>query len=434
MRHNTKQKMSQTALSLNKIAISQEIVNSGDYNSAETILVKEGLPTKILMEHFYRLGNCFYSKKQNQAAEMAWKKSALLADQTQEAPPLGVNFATDSLKSCWQTISLVILVIISLYVLVFTLFDREPELSRLSSDSLSTGEYSFWDEWWDTGRPIARSMSRRLEPRDLWTMLQKNLQNILGNKSKKPSAEVHDKLKRWLELYGSPVFGKGSTDYYALTARGLFEAREFESALSTLNDGLHYAQTPEQMRNIHQDLGTVYYYKGYKLQLNGLARYDLKDVRNSVESYKKALLYGEDPYLYGNLGWGYYLLGNYSSSIKNSHRALALKPELNYARMNLGIAHLRKGDYELAFATYSSLLRNNPQLDEYEGGIRDLQELQIEFPDVYPFTNFVMGQLYWQQGRFKDANASLKKFLKQNFPQILWKERARSLLKKMEIE
>jgi len=45
-----------------------------------------------------------------------------------------------------------------------------------------------------------------------------------------------------------------------------------------------------------------------------------------------------------------------------------------------------------------------------------------------------MGQLYWQQGRFKDANASLKKFLKQNFPQILWKERARSLLKKMEIE
>ena len=44
MRHNTKQKMSPTALSLNKIAISQEIVNSGDYNSAETILVKEGIP------------------------------------------------------------------------------------------------------------------------------------------------------------------------------------------------------------------------------------------------------------------------------------------------------------------------------------------------------------------------------------------------------
>ena len=434
MRHNTKQKMSPTALSLNKIAISQEIVNSGDYNSAETILVNQRLPEKILMEHFYRLGNCFYSKKQNQAAELAWHKSALIADQMEGVPLLGVNSQTDSFKACWQTIGLVILVIISLYALVFTLFYREPELSRLSSDSLSTGEYSFWDEWWDNGRPIARSMSRFLEPRDLWPMLQKSLQNILGSKSKKLNEEVNEKLKRWLELYGSPVFGEGPTDYYALTARGLFEAREFESALSTLNDGLHYAETHAQLGNIHQDLGTVYYYKGYKLQPNGLARYDLEDVRDSVESYEKALLYGEDPYLYGNLGWGYYLLGNYSSSIKNSHRALALKPELNYARMNLGIAHLRNNDYELAFATYSSLQQSNPQLDEYEGGIRDLQELQIEFPDVYPFTNFVMGQLYWQQGRFKDANASLKKFLKQNFPQILWKERARSLLKKMEIE
>jgi tetratricopeptide (TPR) repeat protein len=201
-----------------------------------------------------------------------------------------------------------------------------------------------------------------------------------------------------------------------------------------LNDSLHYAETPAQLEKIYQDLGTVYYYKGYKLQPNGLARYDLKDVRNSIESYETALLYGEDPYLYGNLGWGYYLLGDYSSSITSSRRALALKPELNYARMNLGIVYLKKGDYELAFATYSSLLQNKPQLEEYEGGIRDLQELQMEFPDVYPFTNFVMGQLYWQQGRHKEAHAAWGKFLNQNFPQSLWKDRTRSLLKKMKIE
>jgi tetratricopeptide (TPR) repeat protein len=100
--------------------------------------------------------------------------------------------------------------------------------------------------------------------------------------------------------------------------------------------------------------------------------------------------------------------------------------------MNLAIVHLRKGDYELAFATYASLLQNNPQLDEYEGGIRDLQELQLEFPDVYPFTNFVIGQLFWQQGRHKEAQAAWQKFLQQNFPQSMWKDRARSLLNKME--
>ena len=265
-------------------------------------------------------------------------------------------------------------------------------------------------------------------------MLQRSLQNLFGDKSEKLSTDVSEKLKRWLELSYSPTFREGPTDYYALTARGLFAAREFESAISTLNDSLLYAETSAQLGKIYQDLGTIYYYKGYKLQPNGLAHYDLKDVQNSIESYETALLYGEDPYLYGNLGWGYYLLGDYSSSVTSSRRALALKPELNYVRMNLGILYLKKGDYELAFTTYTSLLENKPQLDQYDGGIRDLQELQLEFPGVYPFTNFVIGQLYWQQGRHKEAQVAWQKFLNQNFPQSFWKDRTRSLLKKMIIE
>ena len=219
-----------------------------------------------------------------------------------------------------------------------------------------------------------------------------------------------------------------------MTGRGLFEAREFEEALSTLNNGLHYAESPEQMEQLYQDLGTVYYFKGYKLQPNGLARYDLNDVRDSVKSYEMALSFGEDPYLYGNLGWGYYLLGDYSSSIESSLHALALKPELNYVRMNLGIAYLTKGDYELAFSSYASLQQHSPELDEYEGGIRDLLELQQEFPGLYPFINFVMGQLYWQQGRHKEAKVAWQKFLNQNFPEPLWHDSALLLLKKMETE
>jgi tetratricopeptide (TPR) repeat protein len=426
--------MSSTFLSIAEIQIPQEIVNSGDYISAENVLAKERVPDRILAERFYRLGNSFYSAEQNQAAEMAWQKSALLADQTPEASVLAEYFSTNPLKARWQTIGSAVLVIISLYVLVFTFFEREPELSQFSTSSSFSGEQSYWDEWWDTGRPFSRTMRQRFGAEELWPMLQRSLQDLFGSKSEELSEDVREKLKRWLELSESPHLGEGPTDYYALTARGLFEAREFESALSTLNDGLYYAETLEQLGKIYQDLGTVYYYKGYKLQPNGLARYDLKDVRNSIKSYETALLYGEEPYLYGNLGWGYYLLGDYSSSIVNSRRALALKPELNYARMNLGIVHLRRGDYELAFATYAALLENNPQLDEYEGGIRDLQELQQEFPGVYPFINFVMGQLYWQQGRHKEARAAWKKFLNQNFPQSLWKDRTRSLLKKMKIE
>ena len=423
-----------TSRSFTDFSVPDEIVTSGDYQSAQNLLGKESAPSEILAERFYRLGNRFYSADQKLAAELAWQKSAILADYSGKVAKLLDPFSQNLRKFHWQTIGAIVIVIVCLYVFVFTLFQREPESFQFSTFQSSSVEHSFWDEWWDTGRPVTRSMRRRFNADGLWPMLQRTLKNLLSEQNKGLSDDVREKLKRWLELSQSPHFGDTPTDYYALTGRGLFEAREFEEALSTLNNGLHYAESPEQMEQLYQDLGTVYYFKGYKLQPNGLARYDLNDVRDSVKSYEMALSFGEDPYLYGNLGWGYYLLGDYSSSIESSLHALALKPELNYVRMNLGIAYLTKGDYELAFSSYASLQQHSPELDEYEGGIRDLLELQQEFPGLYPFINFVMGQLYWQQGRHKEAKVAWQKFLNQNFPEPLWHDSALLLLKKMETE
>jgi len=241
-------------------------------------------------------------------------------------------------------------------------------------------------------------------------------------------------LKRWLELAQGPNFKGGPTDYYALTGRGLFEAGEYDEALTTLKEGLYYAESPRHMVQLYQDLGTVHYYKGYKLQPDGLAHYVLKDVQNSIESYEKALHFGEDPYLYGNLGWGYYLLGDYVSSVENSLKALAMNPELNYSRMNLGIAYIRMGAYESAYDAYDSLLKYSPAYDEYEGGMRDLMELQRAFPGVYPFSNFVLAQLYKQQGRNMEASKELNIFLRQNFTVSYWHHKARLLLGEMQSE
>jgi hypothetical protein len=71
--------MSSTALSFAEIPIPKEIINSGNYNSAANFLAKGRVPERMLAESFYRLGNSFYSAEQNQAAEMAWQKSAVLA-------------------------------------------------------------------------------------------------------------------------------------------------------------------------------------------------------------------------------------------------------------------------------------------------------------------------------------------------------------------
>ena len=109
-----------------------------------------------------------------------------------------------------------------------------------------------------------------------------------------------------------------------------------------------------------------------------------------------------------------------------------MNPKLNYARMNLGIAYIRKASYKNAFEAYKSLLKFSPKHEEYEGGIRDLMELQQQFPGVYPFSNFVLAQLNIQQGRNMEANNFLHKFLMQNFHDVYWHNKAQSLLRRLE--
>ena len=62
---------------------------------------------------------------------------------------------------------------------------------------------------------------------------------------------------------------------------------KYDEALTTLKEGLYYAESPEQMEQLYQDLGTVHYYKGYKLQPDGLAQYVLKDVRKLFRKHAK---------------------------------------------------------------------------------------------------------------------------------------------------
>jgi len=78
--------MSQTSYSVIESAFPEDIITSGDYESAENLLTKKSIPSEILAESFYRLGNRFYSSEQKQAAELAWKKSRELTDITQNSP------------------------------------------------------------------------------------------------------------------------------------------------------------------------------------------------------------------------------------------------------------------------------------------------------------------------------------------------------------
>jgi len=423
--------MSSSTLSLIESLIPNKIVSSGDYKNAEILLEKEELSSEKLGDIFYLLGNKFFASNQKDAAELSWKKSKNILLENGEWNRTQKLFSINLRKTYTKTIKIILMVIILLYVFLLVFFKRELANFQMVSENFSSEEYSLWDEWWDTGRPVQRRMYRRFDLDELWPLISRSLGKLFGQKEQFLRSDVLEKLKQWLEFSQMPQFREGPTDYYAMTARGLFEAREFEESISTLKDSIHFAETPQEFEKIYQDLGTVYYYKGYKLRPDGLANYNIKDVRDSVQSYEIALRYGEDPYLYGNLGWGYYLLKDYELSIENSLQALNLNPKLNYVRMNLGIAYLKSGDYEMSFSAYSSLLKFTPLPDEYEGGIRDLMELQMEYPGLYPFTNFVVAQLYWQQGLYKKSQSALQRFISQQFTHQIWKDRARLLLQKM---
>tara|TARA_B100000945_G_scaffold281867_1_gene249863 strand:+ start:1261 stop:2559 length:1299 start_codon:yes stop_codon:yes gene_type:complete len=431
MRQIIKEQTEFNISSLDEFIVSDEIINSGNYAEAQKIIQKCYTKRDALAEKFYRLGNRFFNADKIRAAELAWRKAANLSVVTEvakQSEPVSLNLE----KLRLQTVGSILIVVVIFYVIIFTLFERGSEPFEFSKLSTSAGEISFWDEWWDTGRPVKHALNRRFGAEELWPLLKQKFENLFERKKEVSVDEIQQKLKHLLELARSPNFRGGPTDYYALTARGLFEALEYDESIATLKEGLYYAESPEQVEQLYQDLGTVHYYKGYKLQPDGLARYVLKDVQNSIVSYENALRYGEDPYLYGNLGWGYYLLGNYVSSVENSLKALNMKPELNYARMNLGIAYIKQRAYKNAYDAYESLMKYNPERDEYEGGIRDLMELQQEFPGVYPFSNFVLAQLYRQQGRNKEANELLHKFLRTKFPDANWYHKARLLLRNIE--
>ena len=233
--------MSQTSYSVIESAFPEDIIPSGDYESAENLLTKESIPSEILSEIFYRLGNRFYSSGQKQAAELAWQKSRELTDITEEFSSITVPDSRNQEKYYLQTIGSVIFLIVCLYVFVFTLFPREPEPFQFTTIRSTSGELSFWDEWWNTGRPVTRSMRQRFGPEQLWPMLKRTFENLFGTQNDELSEDIREKLKRWLELSRKPQLSKGPNDHYDLTGRGLFEEREFEDALATWKDGLHDA-------------------------------------------------------------------------------------------------------------------------------------------------------------------------------------------------
>jgi tetratricopeptide (TPR) repeat protein len=87
------------------------------------------------------------------------------------------------------------------------------------------------------------------------------------------------------------------------------------------------------------------------------ARFVLRDYRAAEQDYLRAMESGhDDRSTRWNLGWIYYLLGDYQRSLEVSRQALELDPNLSPVAMNVAFALLADGDTEAAMDQFESAL------------------------------------------------------------------------------
>lgn len=79
----------------------------------------------------------------------------------------------------------------------------------------------------------------------------------------------------------------------------------------------------------------------------------VRKLDSAIMHFKRAIeVSPEHSAAYGMMGWAYYLLGDYDSCIENSEKAVEYDEEAFYARFNIALSTLCKGEFEKAEALY----------------------------------------------------------------------------------
>jgi tetratricopeptide (TPR) repeat protein len=107
-----------------------------------------------------------------------------------------------------------------------------------------------------------------------------------------------------------------------------------------------------------------YYAKAYYER--GLSYYEMGDMATAISEMEAARDQGlDDTSLNWNLGWIYYLSGQYDKAIETNERVLSEHPEVLGVRMNQAISYLSKGDFTNSQAQYDLLIQEaQRQVDE----------------------------------------------------------------------
>ena len=125
------------------------------------------------------------------------------------------------------------------------------------------------------------------------------------------------------------------------------------------------------------DLSHLDYLRGntrYLRQLNdGRVAYNKMRIRLGIKYYETVKdKYPKCSFVYANLGFCHFFLGNYKQSIKILYKAIELNPSIYSFYMDLGTIYYRRGDPDMAYAYFEQALSHMVTTKEYFSGIAQI--------------------------------------------------------------
>ncbi len=143
-----------------------------------------------------------------------------------------------------------------------------------------------------------------------------------------------------IELLGRPEVNPAAINAYAEGA-GLAYQGKYEEAIVKFDEAV--AENPYYAKAYNQR-GDAYFYTG--------------DLATAITNYERARYEGlDDTTTNWNLGWTYYLAGQYQNAIEANERILKDDPSVLGMRMNEAISYLALGDLVNAQAQYDLLIQ-----------------------------------------------------------------------------
>jgi tetratricopeptide (TPR) repeat protein len=376
----------------------------------------------------YQRGNRFFDGRALERALQEWRQATVLWGLAARARKAGAARFVNL-----RAVLGLLLTVLLVYNLVFTLFPRDPvEMMVVTGNAMDARPW--WERFLDTGRPRSGD-SGRMGIREWWQRFSRRLSEGGKGDARRRELGLPTLDDHWADLlrrYGrwGPFFSF-DLDYSVVAGYGLSRLGDYERAVEVFSQGIERATRPERLADLYQGLANTHYYQGYRLQPDGLARYDMTLVRKATEAYEKSVHYQPRPVSYGNLGWMYFLLGKYRQAENYSFKALELDDDLEYVRLNMGLIYLMEERTHDAYTAYREVIRRNPPKDVFRGGINDLKEITRDHPGRYPFAYLFTGMLAAREGDYTLARSALNRFIISPFVGSTWRELARKLLRDM---